>query len=385
MTNRSIQNGAFLLVVAITTLAFFGLIEEFIQPLLWAAVFAVLFHPMQRYWKERFGGRSSVAAIVTVVLIIFIVLLPIFFVGLAVAEESMRIYRDLSEGAIDFQQPVRTAEQYLPALREYAESFGIDTEGLLANVSSMAVGVSQFLASQALIFGQNAIRVTAMVFLMLYVLFFFLRDGEALLATIIWALPLGDDRERKLITKFGEVARATIKGTLVVGVVQGSMGGLIFWILGIPAPVIWGLIMTFLSLLPAVGSAIVWLPVAVVLLLTGEVVDGLILIVVGTLIIGLVDNVLRPILVGRDTQMPDFLILISTLGGLTVFGLSGFVIGPVIAAFFLVIWQMFGEEYAESSEVVVGSEHLEPAVSEGDPEATGEGASAEAVSTDAPT
>jgi predicted PurR-regulated permease PerM len=161
----------------------------------------------------------------------------------------------------------------------------------------------------------------------------------------MYALPLGHEREHRLFEKFADVSRATVKGTLVVGVVQGTLGGLFFWILGLNAAVFWGVIMTLLSLLPAVGSALIWGPAAIILLATGQIVKGIILLAAGSLIIGLVDNLLRPMLVGRDTQIPDYLILLATLGGLTVFGLSGFVIGPIIAALFLAVWDMFAQEY----------------------------------------
>jgi predicted PurR-regulated permease PerM len=180
---------------------------------------------------------------------------------------------------------------------------------------------------------------------MLYLLFFFLRDGHRLIAAIMYALPLGSEREHHLLEKFADVSRATIKGTLVVGLVQGTLGGLLFWILGLKAAVFWGVIMTLLSLLPAVGSALIWGPAAIILFATGQIVKGIILLAAGILVIGLVDNFLRPTLVGRDTQIPDYLILLATLGGLTVFGLSGFVIGPIIAALFLAVWDMFAQEY----------------------------------------
>jgi predicted PurR-regulated permease PerM len=174
-----------------------------------------------------------------------------------------------------------------------------------------------------------------------------LRDGSQLFATLIRVLPLGDGRKRQLLAKFADVSLATIKGTLVVGIVQGAIGAILFWALGIPAPVFWGSLMAVFSVLPAVGPGLIWLPAAVILLGMGQIVKGIVLIAAGVLVIGLVDNVLRPVLVGRDTQMPDYLVLLATLGGLAIFGVSGFVIGPVIAAFFLVVWDMFAQEFAE--------------------------------------
>ena len=187
---------------------------------------------------------------------------------------------------------------------------------------------------------------TIYFFLMLYLLYFFLRDGGKILDGMVRALPFGDERERHLLERFAEVSRATIKGTLAVGIVQGTIGGIMFWAFGIGAAVLWGVVMALFSIIPAIGPAFIWLPAAIILIANGQIIQGIVMIVVGSLIIGLVDNLLRPVLVGRDTQMPDYLILLSTLGGLTAFGISGIVLGPIIAAFFLSMWEMAEEEYA---------------------------------------
>ena len=135
--------------------------------------------------------------------------------------------------------------------------------------------------------------------------------------------------------------RATVKGGILVAIVQGALGGIAFWFLGIHAALLWAVLMAFLSLIPAVGATLVWLPVAIYFLATGAVWQGIGLILYGVLVIGLVDNVLRPFLVGKETKLPDYVVLISTLGGIEVFGLNGFVIGPLIAAMFMVSWEIF--------------------------------------------
>ena len=163
---------------------------------------------------------------------------------------------------------------------------------------------------------------------MLYLLFFLLRDGSALSKRIQDAIPLPPKQERDLFSKFTTVIRATIKGSILVAVLQGALGGLIFWVLGLHAPVLWGVVMGLLALLPAVGAALIWVPAAIYLLATGSVWQGAVLLMFGAFVIGLVDNILRPLLVGKDTKMPDYVVLISTLGGLATFGLNGFVIGP---------------------------------------------------------
>jgi predicted PurR-regulated permease PerM len=199
---------------------------------------------------------------------------------------------------------------------------------------------SEFLARRAIDIGQNTFDFIVSLFVMLYLLFFLLRDGDQLTRRIKQAVPLRAEQQRALFEKFIIVIRATVKGNIMVAVLQGALGGLIFWFLGIHAPVLWAALMALLSLLPAVGAGLVWLPVAIYLLATGAVWQGVLLIAYGVLVIGLVDNVLRPVLVGKDTEMPDYVVLVSTLGGIAIFGLNGFVIGPVIAAMFMAAWEI---------------------------------------------
>lgn len=345
MRFTTIQHATFFALLLLTSLAFVWLIQDFAQPLFWAAILAILFYPLYRWWLRTLGHRASLAAAVTLLVIIVMVILPLGLLGLAVTREAAGLYEGIAAGEIDVQAPIRLIERTLPMVAEYLTRFGIDGQRISQGLSSAAVTTSRFVASQALTIGQDAFRFSVLFFLMLYLLFFFLRDGHRLIAAVMYALPLGHEREHHLLEKFADVSRATIKGTLVVGLVQGTLGGLLFWILGLKAAVFWGVIMTLLSLLPAVGSALIWGPAAIILFATGQIVKGSILLAAGILVIGLVDNFLRPMLVGRDTQIPDYLILLATLGGLTVFGLSGFVIGPIIAALFLAVWDMFAQEY----------------------------------------
>lgn len=345
MNERSLQNAFFLTLLLLTTAVFFGLIQDLVQPIFWAAVLATIFHPLYQWFEAHLGGRSNLASASAIVLIVLIVIVPLLLTGMAVGTEASLLYDRVTTGDLDPQAVVQWGERNLPAAMELLAQYGLSTEDLRTQLSGAAVTSSRYLATEALAVGQNALRIGGLTFVMLYLLFFFLRDGHQLLETIIGAAPIGDVRERRLLNKFGKVARATLKGTLAIGIVQGGLGGILFWFLGIEAAVLWGVVMGLLSLLPAVGAALVWGPAAVILIFIGEVLQGVFLLVAGTLIIGLADNVLRPLLVGRDTQMPDYLILVSTLGGITLFGLSGVVIGPIIASLFLAVWGMFAEEY----------------------------------------
>lgn len=344
---HAIQNVSFFVLVALTTVAFLALIAGFLMPVFWAAVLATVFFPLQRRYVAWLGGRRSLAALATMLTILALVVAPLVLVGVAVSREAVYLHDQITSGTIDLQAPLRFLRRITPIASDYLANFGIELEALAQRLSTSAIAVSQFIASRALGIGQDVLRITALFFLMLYILFFFLRDGRQLVAMLIRVLPLGHGRKRRLFGKFADVSLATMKGTLVVGAVQGAIGAILFWILGIPAPVFWGTLMAMFSVLPAVGPGLIWLPAAVILLGMGHIVKGIVLIVAGVLVIGLVDNVLRPLLVGRDTQMPDYLVLLATLGGLAVFGVSGFVIGPVIAAFFLAVWEMFAQEHAE--------------------------------------
>ena len=334
----------FTLLIAAST-AFVFLLLPFFQPVLWAITFAVLFSPLHQYILKKFNGRHSFSAFITLLLIILAVVVPATTLSIAVVNEGTDLYSDIRDGVYDFSKPLAWIQKSLPIVSDSLSKVGIDFEKLKAGFSDTALNSSQWVATNLLNIGQNALTFSILFLLMLYLLFFFLRDGHKIVELLIRVLPIGDEAERHLLSKFAEVTRATVKGTLVVGIVQGTIGGIMFALLGIESAIFWGVVMTGLSILPAVGSALVWVPAALIFIANGHWVKALVLFAVGALIISVIDNVLRPILVGRDTQMPDYLILLSTLGGLGLFGLSGFVIGPVIAAFFLAVWVMFETEY----------------------------------------
>lgn len=349
MQATTVQRAFFAALLFIVTLTFLWLIRGFLQPIFWAIALAIVMYPIHRRLDRRLRHRASLAALISMLLIVLIVLLPLAGIIAAITTEAAALYQRLEAGDFQLNQLYASAQQHLPQLIHWLNAFGVNVERLQAQLSAAAVGTSRFIASRVLAIGQNTLRIAIYFFIMLYLLFFFLRDGMRMLDGLVSALPLGDERERQLLARFAEVSRATIKGTLVIGIVQGALGGIAFWVLGIAAPVLWGAVMALMSILPAIGPAVVWMPAAIVLLVSGHVAGGIALILVGMFVIGSVDNLLRPILVGRDTRMPDYLVLLSTLGGLAGFGLAGIVIGPIIAAFFLSCWHMAGEEFGEDA------------------------------------
>ncbi|MCB0588096.1 MAG: AI-2E family transporter [Phaeodactylibacter sp.] len=349
-TNTYIRPVAFWLMLLGITAAFIGMIKAFLLALFWAALLALAFNRPYRILRWRLRGRDNLAAALCSILIILIVVVPAVFILLALVNESVSVYQKIQSGEWDLAKVVDFIDELSPRLEEALSSVGLSPEKLRENVSNFAVTATGLVADRVFNYTQNAISFTAQFFLTLYVLFFFLRDGRKMLKATINVVPLGNKWERTLINRFASVARATLKGTLIVAIVQGSIGGVMFAILGIEGALFWGVMMTILSLLPIGGSALVWAPAAGILAWQGLWGKAIALVAVGALGIGLIDNLLRPILVGRDTKMPDFLVLLATLGGIAWFGLSGFVLGPVIAALFLTFWQTAGKEYGGAEE-----------------------------------
>jgi len=342
MTGR-LESRVFLGLLGAASLAFFWLCLTFADAIVWAIAAAILFAPMQRWLVARFPARPNSMALLTLLTLIAIVIVPMMILGGLLFQEALTLYGGIQAGKIDFGHYVLQVQDALPdwAMQQINRLGLTSIETIRDRFGSGLASSLETVATSALNIGQRAFSVFVSLGVMLYLTFFLLRDGPFLSAMVVDAIPLHPAQRRALARKFIAVVRATIKGNMIVAIAQGALGGAIFWGLDIGGALLWGVSMAFFSLLPAVGTGIVWVPVAVYLFATGAIVKGAILTFCGLLVIGMVDNVLRPILVGRDTRMPDYVVLISTLGGLELFGFSGFIIGPVIAALFLAVWEIF--------------------------------------------
>ena len=345
MNETLLQNKTLMLLLVLVTLAFIWILLPFYGAVFWAVVLGIIFAPLQRRLHARFGWQRNLTSLCTLTVCLLIAILPVIIISMLMVQEGASLYKSVESGQLDIPKYLAEFKALLPtATQHWLDRLGMgDFNGLQDKISKAAMQGSQYLATQAFSFGQGTFDFVVSFFIMLYLLFFFLRDGQDLTRRIRVAVPLGEQQKRRLQLKFTRVVRATVKGNVVVAITQGALGGFIFWALDIPSSLLWAVLMAFLSLLPAVGAGIVWAPVAAYFLLSGMVWQGVVLGLFGVFVIGLVDNVLRPILVGKDTRMPDYLILISTLGGMAVFGLNGFVIGPMIAALFMSTWGLFTE------------------------------------------
>ncbi len=336
---------SFLLMLVVVTVLFLYLLKPFFSAIFWACVIALLFHPLYLRFLRVLRFRRNSAALATLAVCVLIGILPAMFVIGSFFQEGARLFERLQSGEIDPVSYFERMREAIPALQRLVERFDLDLGDIREQLSNAAVAAGSYIAQNILQFGQGTLKLFITLGLMLYVAFFLLRDGPALLALLVRALPLGDERERLLFAKFAEVTRATVKGNLVVAAVQGTLGGIIFRILDIPGALLWGVVMAVLSLIPAVGAGLIWGPVAIYLFAVGHWVQGVILTLFGIAVIGLVDNILRPILVGRDTKLPDYIVLLSTLGGFVLFGINGFVIGPLLAVLFVAFWEIFMREF----------------------------------------
>jgi len=347
LMETSLEYKAFLLLLGLVTVAFFWLLIPFYGAVFWAVILAIIFQPLQGVFERRFGMGSNLAAALTMLVCIVLAIIPMAVILGALVNEAARVVQRVQNGAFDTSTLVRDLQGMLPGWAErLLERLGIgeDLEVMRSRFIDALQQVGQLLATRALNIGQNTLRFVASTGIMLYVLFFLFRDGRAIGRNIRDAMPLTPEYNRALLARFAAVVRATVKGNIVIALIQGTIGGIAFALLGIQGALLWGALMVLLSLLPAVGAAIVWVPAAVYLFMTGAIVKGLILVAIGAGVIGLVDNLLRPILVGKDTRLPDYVILVSTVGGLSIFGINGFVIGPLIAALFISAWTIFQEE-----------------------------------------
>ena len=335
---NKVETRTFLIFLLLVTIGFVLLLKPFFGTVFWACAIAIIFAPVQDRLLKRWPKRKNQAALVTLLLCTIIVVLPMIFVVMSVVNEGVALYDKLQSGEINPAGYIESMETAFPIVNSLLNNFGMDVNSLKTNAINAAMSSGKFIAGHALTIGQNAFGFLVSVVLMLYVTFFMLRDGSYLVDLMVRALPLGDTRERMLFSLFAEVTRATIKGNLVIAMLQGLIGGITLYALGVHGAILWGVLMAIASLIPAVGSALVWVPVAVYFAAIGDLTSAFILTGIGAGIIGMLDNVLRPILVGRDTKLPDYIVLLSTLGGIAMFGVNGFVVGPVMAALFIAFW-----------------------------------------------
>ncbi|MFH2121661.1 MAG: AI-2E family transporter [Pseudomonadota bacterium] len=343
MGNMKENNVPFFVILAMVTILFLYLLQPFFFPIFWAAVIAGVFRPLYSMINGKLN-RPNLSTAILFLLIGVIILLPAGIIGTLVFKESARIYATLSP---DAKHMDRNLQQMIDTIsgNPVAQLFQINEEMLVAKTTEVVQGITKYIFVHLRDLTQNTLGLLVKFAIMLYTLFFFVRDGDRFLRLSMKILPLGRGREKFLYERFIVTARSTLKVTLIIGGIQGMLGGGVFFVTDVEGALIWGLLMILMAIVPLVGCSIIWAPVGILMLLAGHVWEGILILTVGILVISTVDNLLRPILLGQDVEMHPLLIFLSTLGGLILFGFSGFVIGPVITSLLIAIWEMYEEFY----------------------------------------
>ena len=329
------QNAYYLLLTLITIL-FVSLIFNFAAPILWSIVVSIIFYPL--YEKLLLmTNKKSLSSMLSLILILLLVIMPSIAVLGLIGNELINFIN--SSENYSFEQYF----QMIPnesAINQLIAWSGLSINDLIEKADDFLISASKMLYQSVSTISANVINFFVSLFIFVYLTFFFLRDGEKILQHCMDAFPMKNEDESYLLDQFQKTTRATIKGTVMVALAQGFLGYLTLLLIGIKGALIWGAVMALLSIVPAVGTVLVWLPIALVLFLNGEIMDASLLIFSGVFIIGMIDNLLRPILIGKETKMPDYLILLTTIGGISIFGITGFIVGPIIASLFISIWSL---------------------------------------------
>jgi predicted PurR-regulated permease PerM len=347
-----LQQASFLLILVIVSLLMAVIIYPFAQPLLWAALAAIMFQPVYRTMLRRVRGRRNAAAGLSLLVIFFVVMVPAALIGSLVVEQALVLVDTLQKQPPDLAALFDSVYTSLPSIaREAVDRSGwADITMVQTRIQNLVTESAGMIATQAVSIGSGALSFFLSFSVALYVMFFLLRDGERIGRTVLCAMPVERSIADRLAERFLGIVRATIKGTGVVALVQGGLGWIALMIAGVPSSLLFGVLMTIFALVPVIGAGAVWLPAGLWLLVTGATWQGIFVLLTGFFVISSADNVLRPILVGRDTGIPDWIILITTLGGISLVGFSGIVLGPLVAGLFLASWSILREQRQDAEE-----------------------------------
>ena len=342
-----------LVLVVFITFVFLEMIKSFLMVILMAGIFAALFYPLFQRLSRWFGDRRVLASLTTLVVILFVIIIPLGLLVGIITGQALKIGQEVSPWVSQQLAQPDVLTERLQSLAIY-ETIAPYRDVIIEKAGKFVGTVSNFLINSLSAATTGTVSFLFHLFIFLYTMFFFLLDGNKLLRLILYYLPLEDEAEARMLERFTSVTRATLKGTAVIGLIQGGLAGLAFFVIGIDGALFWGTIMAVLSIIPGVGTALIWVPAAIILVFEGRLGMAIGLTLWCAVVVGSVDNLLRPRLVGKDTKMHDLLILFSTLGGIFLFGIAGFIIGPIIAALLVTVWEIYGQVFSDILPTVHG-------------------------------
>ena len=359
MKQQLVNKATLLALVILISAVFLTMIHQFLMAIFMAGLFSAIVAPAHRLLTRKLGGRENLASILTVLSIVLLVLIPLSVLITLIVAQAISIGQSVSPWVQSFINEPTSLTAYLEKIPYYQEILPY-RDIIVQKAGEMVGTVSAFLIDSLSSVTKVTIDAVFSSIVMLYVMFYFLTMGDLLLHKILFFLPLDDFNERRLLNRFTSVTRATIKGTVIIGIMQGTICGVAFAIVGIEGPVFWGSLMAVMSIIPAFGTAVIWFPALIILALSGNFTGVLVLGILCGAVAGNLDNLVRPRLVGKDTEMHDLFVLFGTLGGLSMFGLLGIIIGPIVAALFNTIWEIYGDvfkNYLPNVHVVLRKRH----------------------------
>jgi predicted PurR-regulated permease PerM len=337
----------FLVLIGGTVLAYF-ILKPFLVSLLLAAILAHFFNPVYNFFL-KFVGKKGIASAITCLVVAIIIIVPLYFVASLCINEVQNFIHNFSQNPESAKQ---LTDNFSSRLSSSSISKFIDAKKII-NEKVIISAINDISQNALVIIGNvysGVAHLIFVMFIMFFSLFYFFIDGKKLIKKIMRLSPLQDKYENILIEKFNSMTRATVKGTILMAFLQGFLGAILFWSAGVSSPILLGLLMTICSVIPPFGSGLVWLPVGIIMIILGHFSQGIVILLVGALVLSSADNFIRPKLVGGDTQMHPLLILLSTLGGLLLFGISGFIVGPIIMSLFMALWDIYAMEFKNQLE-----------------------------------
>lgn len=349
---ETFQRRFLLLMVTAVSIVFLVMVKQFLVAVLLAAIFSGMTHPLYRRVLGWVGGREALASSLVVLAMLFVILGPLTgFMGLVAAQavEVTQAVKPWVEEQLANPSSFEGIWDRLPFVDQFGwlESAIPSREELVAKVGDAVGKAGTFLVNTVASLTRNTAGFLINLFILLYAMFFFLMEGGHILDRILYFAPLEAEAEQRLVDRFVSVTRATLKGSLVIGFLQGGLAAFAFWLADIPGAAFWGTVMMVLSVIPGVGAPIVWVPACLWLAARGDFVAAGLVTAWCAVVVGSIDNVLRPRLVGADAKMSDLMILLGTLGGISLFGAVGFILGPIVAAIFVTVWDLYGEAFAD--------------------------------------
>jgi predicted PurR-regulated permease PerM len=339
MQREQLQLSLFLLVAAIVFYLFFRIMLPYLIPICWAAVFTIIFFPLQKRLLGRLN-KPNLAALLMCLLVLVLIIGPVTYLFVAVVYQAADAVAGIDElyssgqlkQLLDIDWPFWQTIKNIVA--PYYELTQIDLDQFvkdtIGKVSSVVLDQTSWLIA-------NATKTVFSFGLMVFTMFYLFREGDELVARIKRLLPLDAAQTDKAFDQLREVVQATMYGGVAVALLQGLLGGILFAAVGIESAVFWGAVMAFLSLLPFIGAFLVYVPAGIALILAGSTVSGLVVIAIGVAVISQADNVVRPYLISGKTSMHPLLLFFAILGGITMWGLVGLVVGPMVAAAFVIL------------------------------------------------